>query len=289
EINFTFWGFLMIRFTKMQGIGNDYIYINGIEYSISDPAELSRKISDRHFGVGSDGLILILPSDTADFRMRMFNADGSESEMCGNGIRCFSKYVYDRGMVSSTKITVETGGGIKTVEILAEKGKAVGAVVDMGIPELERARIPMKGSAGKVIDEELVMKDGTVLRATAVSMGNPHAVIFVEDAASFPVEIYGPEIENSPLFPARTNAEFVTVKSRTEVIQRTWERGSGETLACGTGASAVCAAGFLTGRTEREILSHLTGGILRLRWDEKTDHMFMSGPAVEVFEGSWPS
>ena len=279
----------MIRFTKMQGIGNDYIYVNGFEYTIDNPAELSRRISSRNFGVGSDGLILILPSDKADFRMRMFNSDGSESEMCGNGIRCFSKYVYDRKMTTSQKIRVETGAGIKLIDILAENGIATGATVDMGIPELERSKIPMKGEPGKVIDEIVRMKDGTEFSLTAVSMGNPHAVIFIDDVKSFPVHVYGPELENSPIFPSRTNVEFVTVVNKNEVIQRTWEMGAGETLACGTGASAVCVAGFLTGRTNREIISHLSGGDLRLKWDDQNDHLFMSGPAVEVFEGTWPS
>ena len=278
----------MIPFTKMHGIGNDYIYVNCLDREIADPAALSVKMSDRHYGIGSDGLILVLPSDKADFRMRMFNSDGSESEMCGNGIRCFSKYLFDRALFKGAAVSVETGGGIKYIEIEAGDGKAVAARVDMGEPRLERNLIPMKGDPGRVLDEPLVLSDGTRFNITCVSMGNPHAVIYVDDVKNFPVTIYGPQIENHPLFPSRTNVEFVTVVSRTEVIQRTWERGAGETFACGTGASAVCVAGVLTGRTDRSIMSHLLGGDLKLVWDEASDHLFMSGAAVEVFEGVWP-
>lgn len=277
----------MIHFTKLHGIGNDYIYINAMEYPVADPPPLSVAMSDRHFGIGADGIILILPSDNADFRMRMFNADGSESEMCGNGIRCFAKYVYDKALTRKKEISVETGAGIKYLTLFTENSQVVRVRVDMGEPQLERELIPMKGAAGRVLEEPMTLKDGTVLNITAVSMGNPHAVIFVDDAKNFPVHVYGPEIENSPLFPRRTNVEFVTVINRQEVIQRTWERGSGETLACGTGASAVCTAGFLTGKTERSIISHLTGGDLELELDEKTGHIFMTGPAVEVFSGVW--
>jgi diaminopimelate epimerase len=279
----------MIPFTKLHGIGNDYIYINAIERNFdgTDFSELSRKMSDRHFGVGSDGIILILPSEKADFRMRMFNSDGSESAMCGNGIRCFGKFVFDRGLTSKSEIAVETDSGIRILNMQVSDGKVTGARVDMGIPRLERSEIPMKGAAGHVIEEPVTLADGTVLRLTAVSMGNPHAVIFVDDAEKFPVEKYGPEIENSPLFPERTNVEFVTLAGRDEVIQRTWERGAGETLACGTGASAVCVASFITGRTGNRIVSHLHGGDLLLEWNEQSGHLFMAGPAVEVFSGEW--
>jgi len=278
----------MIPFTKMHGVGNDYIYINCLTGEIPDPASLSIRMSDRHFGIGSDGLILILPSSIADFRMRMFNSDGSESGMCGNGIRCFAKYLFDRGLCGKT-VSIESGGKIKNIELIAENGKASGAVVDMGEPEAERRLVPMNGPEGRVISEPLAMKDGTVFNITCVSMGNPHTVIYVDDVKNFPVGVYGPEIETSPLFPARTNVEFVTVINDSEVIQRTWERGAGETLACGTGASAVCAAGVLAGKTKRTIVSHLSGGDLRLSWSEETNHLSMSGPAVEVFEGSWSS
>lgn len=278
----------MIPFTKMQGIGNDYIYVNCLKRELSDPGELSRRMSDRHYGIGSDGLILVLPSDKADFRMRMFNSDGSESEMCGNGIRCFSKYVYDRRLVDRPNLSVETAAGIKYIDLTVEDGKAVAAKVDMGQPRLERGLIPMKGDAGRVVNDRLTLADGTSFEITCVSMGNPHTVIYVDDVKNFPVALYGPQIENHALFPSRTNVEFVTVVSRTEVIQRTWERGAGETFACGTGASAVCVAGVLTGRTDRSIVSHLLGGDLSLSWDETSDHLFMSGAAVEVFEGVWP-
>ena len=278
----------MIPFTKMQGIGNDYIYVNCLKRELPNPGELSKKMSDRHYGIGSDGLILVLPSDTADFRMRMFNSDGSESEMCGNGIRCFSKYVYDRRLVDRPKLSVETAAGIKYIDLTVEDGKAVSAKVDMGQPRLERNLIPMKGAEGRVINERLSLADGTAFDITCVSMGNPHTVIYVDDVKNFPVALYGPQIENHALFPSRTNVEFVSVVSRTEVIQRTWERGAGETFACGTGASAVCVAGVLTGRTDRSIMSHLLGGDLKLVWDEASDHLFMSGAAVEVFEGVWP-
>jgi diaminopimelate epimerase len=278
----------MIPFVKLQGIGNDYIYINAIDHSIQDPSALAIQMSDRHFGIGSDGIILILPSTLADFRMQMFNSDGSEAEMCGNGIRCFAKYVYDRGLIQKREFNVETGAGIKTLLLSVLDGKVTEVKVDMGSPVLERSEIPMKGPAGNVINEALTLKDGTVIHLTAVSVGNPHAVIFVDDTRSFPVNIYGPEIENHPLFPRRTNVEFVTVCSKNEVIQRTWERGAGETLACGTGASAVCVAGFLTGRTNRIITSHLLGGDLTLEWSEDSNHVFKTGPAVEVFSGEWP-
>jgi diaminopimelate epimerase len=278
----------MIPFTKMQGIGNDYVYVNCLEMTIDDPSALAAAVSDRHYGIGSDGLILILPSDKADYRMRMFNSDGSESEMCGNGIRCFSKYLYDRALFAGTHVSVETAGGIKHIDVEVSEGKAVAAKVDMGQPRLDRELIPMKGAAGRVINEKLELSDGVSFNVTCVSMGNPHCVIFVDDVKNFPVMLYGSQIENHPLFPSRTNVEFVTVMNSGEVIQRTWERGAGETMACGTGASAVCIAGFLTGRTGRSIVSHLSGGDLNLSWDEASDHLFMSGPAVEVFEGTWP-
>jgi diaminopimelate epimerase len=214
----------MIPFTKMHGIGNDYLYVNAIEHPISDPEKLAVVMSDRHFGVGSDGLILILPSDKGDFRMRMFNADGSESGMCGNGIRCFAKYIHDRGLSSKMALDIETGSGMKRVDLFAENGRVVSARVDMGIPKTERSEIPMIGKPGQIINEEFVLPDGVSLSITCVSMGNPHAVIFVDDTKGFPVTEYGPVIENSPLFPQRTNVEFVTLISRNEVIQRTWER-----------------------------------------------------------------
>ncbi len=278
----------MIKFTKMQGIGNDYIYIDARAAAPRHPERLAVAMSDRHFGVGSDGLILILKSDTADFRMRMFNADGSEAEMCGNGIRCFAKYVYDRGLSKSKRISVETPAGIKHLDISVRNRKVESVRVDMGEPILQRERIPMTGNPGMVINESLPLGDGVRFEITAVSMGNPHVVIYVEDVKNFPVEKYGTMIENHDLFPNRTNVEFVQILNRDEVVQRTWERGSGETLACGTGASAVTVAGVLTKRTARSILVHLNGGDLRTEWREEDNHVFLAGPAVEVFRGTWP-
>lgn len=276
-----------LPFTKMHGCGNDYVYVDGFKHGVPDPAALAVAIADRRRGVGSDGLILALPSATADLRMRMWNADGSESEMCGNGIRCVSKFAYDRGLVGGrTRLQVETGAGPKRVDLVLEAGEVVAATVDMGPPVLERARIPMQGAPGQVVDEPLAV-DGTTLRITGVSMGNPHAVTFVDRVEAAPVTTLGPRIEHHPAFPRRTNVEFVEVLSRSEVRQRTWERGSGETHACGTGACAVTVAGVLTGRTGRELTLHLLGGDLLVRWPEGGS-VSMTGPCVEVFEGHWP-
>lgn len=274
-----------MKFAKMQGAGNDYVYVNCFEETIADPAALARQVSNRNFGIGSDGLILIMPSEVADVRMRMFNSDGSESEMCGNGIRCVAKYAYDHGLVKKTEITAETGAGILTLQLFPNDRDRIERVrVNMGRPRLTRGQIPMTGPADEqVVNVELQILDRT-FRITCVSMGNPHCVIFVDDAAAFPVDKYGPVIENHALFPRRTNVEFVQVISPTEVRQRTWERGAGETLACGTGASAVTVAGVLTGRTERAILNHLSGGDLEMEWTEEGS-VYMTGPAVQVFEG----
>ena len=276
-----------MKFTKMHGAGNDYIYVDGAAEAIGDPAALARAVSDRHFGVGGDGLILILPSTVADVRMRVFNADGSEAEMCGNGLRCVAKYAYDHGLVPRLTMTVETGAGLLPVELFANAaGRAERVRVNMGRPRLTRGEIPMTGPAGeRVIDRELAVLDRT-FRITCVSMGNPHCVIFVDDVAAFPVAHYGPAIETHPLFPRRTNVEFVEVLSPGEVRQRTWERGAGETLACGTGASAVTVAGLLTGRTGSRLLNHLAGGDLELAWDGSGE-VFMTGPAAEVFTGEY--
>lgn len=277
----------MIPFTKLHGIGNDYIYINAIKHPVKNPKKLAIAMSNRHFGVGSDGLILILPSEKADFRMRMFNADGSEAEMCGNGIRAFAKYVYDHKLTKKTNISVETLAGIKHLQCTVKNGKVHTVTVDMGEPILLRDKIPMIGNPGTVIEEELHV-DGVKFSITAVSMGNPHVVIYVEDVKNFPVEKYGPMIENHELFPKRTNVEFVQIVNDKEVIQRTWERGSGETLACGTGASAVTVAGVLTKKTARKLKVHLSGGDLTIEWKEKDNHVYLTGPAEEVFEGVWP-
>ncbi len=278
----------MVKFTKMHGIGNDYIYIDARSAAVRHPEKLAVAMSDRHFGVGSDGLILILKSDSADFRMRMFNADGSEAEMCGNGIRCFAKYVYDHGLLKNKRISVETPAGVKHLDMQVKNKKVETVRVDMGEPILQRERIPMAGSPGMVIGEALSLEDGVRFEITAVSMGNPHAVIYVEDVKNFPVGKYGTMIENHHLFPNRTKVEFVQILNEEEIIQRTWERGSGETLACGTGASAVTVAGVLTRRTARSILVHLNGGDLRTEWKEDDNHVFLTGPAVEVFQGNWP-
>ena len=277
----------MIPFTKLHGIGNDYIYINAIKHPVENPKKLAIAMSNRNFGVGSDGLILILPSDKADFTMRMFNADGSEAEMCGNGIRGFAKYVYDHGLTKKTTIEVETLAGIKQVRCTVKNGKVHTVTVDMGEPILLRDKIPMLGNPGTVIEEDLHV-DGVKFSITAVSMGNPHVVIYVEDVKNFPVEKYGPMIENHELFPKRTNVEFVQIVTGKEVIQRTWERGSGETLACGTGASAVTVAGVLTEKTDRRLKVHLKGGNLAIEWNNKDNHVYLAGPAEEVFEGVWP-
>ncbi len=277
----------MIPFTKLHGIGNDYIYINAIKHPVENPKKLAIAMSNRNFGVGSDGLILILPSDKADFTMRMFNADGSEAEMCGNGIRGFAKYVYDHGLTKKTTIAVETLAGVKQVRCTVKNGKVHTVTVDMGEPILLRDKIPMLGNPGTVIEEDLHV-DGVKFSITAVSMGNPHVVIYVEDVKNFPVEKYGPMIENHELFPKRTNVEFVQIVTGKEVIQRTWERGSGETLACGTGASAVTVAGVLTEKTDRRLKVHLKGGDLSIEWNNKDNHVYLTGTAEEVFEGIWP-
>ena len=275
-----------MEFTKMHGAGNDYVYVNCFSERVDNPEQAAIAVSNRNFGIGSDGLILIMPSNVADVRMRMFNADGSESEMCGNGIRCVAKYAYDHGIVTKTEISAETGAGILTLQLFPGVGNKVERVrVNMGIPRLTRAEIPMQGEpVGKVVNQPLNILH-TTFHITCASMGNPHCVIFVDDVASFQVEKYGPLIENHELFPRRTNVEFVEIISPTEVRQRTWERGAGETLACGTGASAVCVAGVLNGVTERKILNHLSGGDLELEWSED-GFLYMTGPAVEVFSGT---
>ncbi len=279
-----------LNFTKMHGAGNDYVYVSGFEQSLpSDLPQLAVQVSDRRFGIGGDGLIAILPSDLADARMRMFNADGSESEMCGNGIRCVAKYVFDHGICKKESLSIETGAGVLSLVLKIEDGLVSQVTVDMGAPKLEASQIPTTlgaGSSSRVINCPIEFR-GHTLFATCVSMGNPHCVIFVPEATDELVLEIGPMIERDDRFPKKTNVEFVEVLSPGEVRQRTWERGSGETWACGTGASAVCVAGVLTGRTDRQILNSLRGGQLRLRWDLQSDHVFLTGPAVEVFSGTW--
>ena len=277
-----------MKFTKMHGIGNDYVYVNTFDQKPpADPARLALAVSDRHFGIGSDGLILIGPSERADARMRMFNADGSESEMCGNGIRCVAKYMHDHGIARKSRVTVETGRGLLTLDLEIENGKARRVRVDMGAPILQGSDIPTRLPGDPPINVALEVGD-LMLQVTAVSTGNPHAVVYVDDVASFPVETLGPLLERHPAFPRRVNAHFVQVIEPNEVRMRTWERGSGITLACGTGACGVCVAGVLTGKTGRTILAHLPRGDLELSWPSDESTVFMTGPATEVFSGEWP-
>ncbi|HEX8343025.1 MAG TPA: diaminopimelate epimerase [Tepidisphaeraceae bacterium] len=286
-----------MKFTKMHGIGNDYVYVNGFEETVDDPAALARIIADRHTGVGGDGLILVLPSEQADVRMRMFNADGSESEMCGNGVRCVAKYAFDHKLSDSNPMEIETGRGVLTLALDVVDGEVETVTVDMGEPILELAEIPVvQGAVGR--NAHFVRKadhlysiaqeiDGNVLQATFVSMGNPHAVFFVDDVDAIDLPKYGPKLEHYPAFPKRMNVHFAQVIGRDEVKMRTWERGSGITLACGTGACAVAVAGVLHNKTDRKVLAHLPGGDLLLEWHAENDHVYMSGPATEVFTGEW--
>lgn len=275
-----------MKFTKMHGCGNDYVYVNLFEEKIDDPAELSIKVSDRHFGIGSDGLITIGPSDVADFRMRIYNADGSEAEMCGNGIRCVAKYVYDHKMTDKTEISVESGAGIKYLTLFVEQGKVEQVRVDMGEPILEPEQIPVLAEGDKVVDEPIEVC-GKTWNMTCVSMGNPHAVVFVDNVADFEIEKYGPHFEKHERFPKRTNTEFVEIISREEINMRVWERGSDETWACGTGTCASVMACILNNRTDNKVLVHLRGGDLTIEYNEKTNHIFMTGPATEVFSGEY--
>jgi diaminopimelate epimerase len=273
-----------MRFTKMHGLGNDYVYVDGFHHDVpTNPAAVSCDVSDRHFGIGSDGLILILPSKIADARMRMFNADGSEGEMCGNGLRCVAKYVYDHSIAKKLTLKIETGRGVLSVDLEVDNGKAARVRVDMGEPILQNSDIPTKLPGNPPIDAPLIVA-GRTFAATAINTGNPHVVIYEDPDL---VESYGPLIETCPEFPRRVNVHFVKVHHRSEVTMRTWERGSGLTLACGTGATAVCIAGILTNRTDRKLLAHLPGGDLTLEWADN-NHAFMTGPATEVFSGDWP-
>ena len=275
-------------FTKMQGAGNDYIYVDCFSQPIpSDPAALARAVSDRHFGVGADGLILICPADGADAEMRMFNADGSYSEMCGNGIRCVAKFVHDHGIAVRDQLKITSAGKPFLLDLELRAGKVERVRVDMGEPILTSSQIPTTLPGDPPVDAPFEIA-GRTLAVTCVSMGNPHCVTYVDSATDELVLGVGPKIETDPRFPKRTNVEFIEVLNRETVRQRTWERGSGETLACGTGACAVCVAGVLTGRTERRITSKLLGGDLQLEWDEATNHVYMTGPAAEVFTGEWP-
>ena len=282
-----------MRFTKMHGAGNDYVYVSTFDQKLpADPETLAPLIANRNKGIGGDGLILIEPSKVADAKMRMFNADGSEAEMCGNGIRCVGKYLADRTMVEGTTATVETKAGVLTLELDVVDGVCRRVRVDMGVPILEPRKIPTLLAPNRVDPSPSVVEadidiDGRHFAVTLVSMGNPHCVIYVDRLTDELVRDFGPLIETHKDFPARTNVEFVEVVSPARVRQRTWERGSGETLACGTGACAVCVAGVLTKRTDRTIIDHLLGGDLELTWDLETGHVLMTGPAEEVFSGDW--
>ncbi len=277
-----------MRFTKMHGIGNDYVYVSTFDQKApAEPAKLAVAVSDRHYGIGGDGLILIMPSEQADARMRMFNADGSEGEMCGNGIRCVAKYLYDHDVVRKDRLRIETGRGVLTLDLEVDGKKVRRVRVNMGTPILDPARIPTLLTGEPPIDAPIAI-DGQTFAVTAVSVGNPHAVIYVDDAGAFPLETMGPRIENHPAFPRRVNVHVVQVSSPDEVTMRTWERGSGITLACGTGACSVCVAGVVTRRSGRTILAHLPGGDLELEWPDDHAPVYMTGPATEVFSGDWP-
>ncbi|MGZ0050282.1 diaminopimelate epimerase [Brevibacillus gelatini] len=279
-----------MNFTKLHGLGNDYVYVNCFEEKLTgvDLPELARRVSDRNFGIGGDGLILILPSERADFRMRVFNNDGSEAKNCGNGLRCVSKYVYDHGLTRQTTFTVETLGGImKPVVSLGADGKVEQVTIDMGEPRFERAAIPMAGIPEEQAREEVLEVDGAVFTMTAVSMGNPHAIIFVEEVRDEDVRKYGPQIEFHEWFPERTNVEFIQILNREEILFRVWERGSGVTLACGTGACAAAVAAALAGKVDRKVTVHLAGGDLFIDWREEDNRVYMTGPATEVFTGKY--
>jgi diaminopimelate epimerase len=273
-----------MKFTKMHGLGNDYVYIDCLKDCPENLPELAKRLSDRHFGVGSDGLVLIAPSAAADFRMRIFNADGSEAEMCGNAIRCVGKYLYDSGFITGRRLTVETLAGIRTLELSVENGKVALVKVDMGEPVIKPESIPVK-SSGDIFLDEPVQVGGRSFRVTCVSMGNPHAVSYVDDVAGFPLEVFGPAMETNVLYPRRINSEFVQVLDRKTLKMRVWERGAGETLACGTGACAAAVASILNGFTGRAVTVKLPGGDLAVEWDGKDGHVYMTGPAVKVFDG----
>lgn len=273
-----------MKFTKLHGAGNDYVYVSLFDEIVENPEETAKIVSDRHFGIGADGLILIGPSDKADVRMHMYNADGSRGKMCGNGVRCVGKYAYDHGLAKKKVITVETDAGIKILEMQIENDKAIGAKVDMGCPILTPRRIPMAMDGERFVLSPILVEQKEVL-GTAVSMGNPHLVIYVDDVNAPDLEKIGPSFENHPLFPERVNTEFIEVVRFDEIKMRVWERGSGETLACGTGACASVVAGVLAGKNAETTLVHLRGGDLTIHYDTKSGHVFMTGPAVEVFTG----
>lgn len=273
-----------MKFTKMHGIGNDYVYVNCFKETVEHPSEMAIKVSDRHFGIGSDGLILIKPSEMADGKMEMYNADGSQGAMCGNGIRCVAKYMYDYGITDKTSISVETKSGIKYLDLTIKDGKVDTVKVNMGTPILKAVDIPVRSEKEQVIDEP-VMVDGKEWKITCVSMGNPHAITYIDDVKNLEIEKIGPKFENHEIFPDRVNTEFVRVIDRNTVEMRVWERGSGETLACGTGACAVAVSSILNGLTEEEVTVKLLGGDLKIFWDRTENKVYMTGSATTVFDG----
>lgn len=275
-----------MKFTKMHGLGNDYIYLNAFEEEISTPERLAIQISDRHFGVGGDGLVLIMPSQIADARMRMFNADGSEAEMCGNAIRCVGKYLYDQRIVSKETLTIETLAGIKRLNLEIEQKKVAAVKVNMGEPILRSDLIPVSGDPRNIVGESITVNNHNY-QFTAVSMGNPHCIIFVPEITDAMVLTDGPNLEINPLFPRKINVEFVKINSRKSITMRVWERGSGETMACGTGACASVVAAISNNLTDRVVTVKLLGGELLIEWEPVSNHVFMTGPAVTVFEGEW--
>jgi diaminopimelate epimerase len=278
-----------VKFTKMHGIGNDFVVVNALTDALDETllSDISRKVNDRKFGIGGDGLILVLPSKIADFKMRMFNPDGSESEMCGNGIRCFAKYLYDRKLITEPQVKVETLAGVKLLKLQLRAGRVETVRVDMGTPHLKRSEIPMRGDEAEKVIGEGLKAEGHRFEITAVSMGNPHVVIFEDRLDSLPLSRFGPAIENHKSFPERTNVHFVRVCNPAEIVLRSWERGAGETLACGTGACAAVVACALNNKTTRTVLVHLPGGDLRVEW-LGDNRVLMTGPAEEVFEGDIP-
>lgn len=276
-----------MRFTKMHGIGNDYVYVNCFEESVRAPERLAVAMSRAHYGVGADGLVLIEPSDVADFAMRIFNADGSESEMCGNACRCIGKYVYERGMTAKKQVTLMTGAGIKTLDLQVQDGEVLGVRVDMGGPELDPRRIPVRLPGEVVLNHPLTV-GGMSWRIHCVSMGNPHCVVFVDEPDALDLPLIGPLLEHDPVFPKRTNVEFAKIVRRDHIRMRVWERGAGETLACGTGACATLVAAVLTGKADRQATLELMGGRLEVEWSPEDNHVYQTGTAAFVFDGYWP-
>ncbi|MCX5757367.1 MAG: diaminopimelate epimerase [Candidatus Hydrogenedentes bacterium] len=274
-----------MAFTKLHGLGNDYLFIDTAKYPVGDPAELSRRMSHRHLGVGADGIILVMPGGQAPFKMRIFNADGSEAETCGNGIRCFAKYVYERGMIRDTEFVIETLAGPNRVALSIEDGKVTAVRSNMGRPRFERSEIPMLGPAGRVLEEDLEV-EGRIVPITCANIGNPHAVVFVDDATSVPLAELGPKIENHPKFPQRSNVEFVNVIDRGNIVMRIWERGSGITMASGSGSCGAALASMITGRVDHKVRVHLVYGELGIEWTED-GFVYQEGPATEVFSGTW--